>query len=41
MTGDAGTDDLQMVNEVSRRPDHVIVAVRTDVGRVDVRRVLA
>ena len=41
MTGEAGADHLYVINRVGRSPDHAVVAVRTDVGRVDVGRILA
>ena len=41
MAGETGSDDLQMINHVGRRPDDVVMAVLTDVGRIDVVRPLA
>ena len=41
VTGEAGAYDLGMVNRVGRCEGHIVVAVLADVGRVDMRRVLA
>ena len=41
MAGEASSDDLRVINHIRRRPCHVVVAVLADVGRIDVRWMLA
>ena len=41
VTGATGSEDLNVIYRISRRPDNVVVAVFADVGRRDVHRVLA
>ena len=41
MAGEAGANNLRVIDHVGRHERHVVVAVLTDIRRVDVRRVLA
>ncbi len=41
MAGSAAAGYLRMIDRIRRRPEHVVVAVFTHIGRIDVCRILA
>jgi len=41
MAGEAGTNDLRVIDHVGRHERHVVVAVLANIGGIDMRRVLA
>ena len=41
MAGEAGANDLRVIDHVGRHKRHVVVAVLADIGGIDMRRVLA